>query len=211
MKYNILVSGFLALSVGTEVLASESNHAVELGMSFQDSSGFNGYGTDIPRNSIEQKIGYDDFVPYIGYRYTNSNWRLRFGYQDFGSFSRNGVSPDSDVFGRGGLNLPVVTPFRVKEDINNINIDLTRLFPINDQWTFEAGPSINLIKQSVLITVTSNQVRFLKESKNSQQLGLLVGMNYAINNHADVSMIYRFNQVSDIKLHTLGINLGWIF
>ena len=210
MKYRKIICGFLALSTVSEVLANDSNHALELGVSYLDASGFNAYGADRPINAFEG-LKQDSTVPYIGYRYTKNNWRVRVGYQDYGSFKRSGTSPDSDVFGQGGISLTVVTPFTVKEYISSFNLDLTRLFPINNQWTFEAGPSINLVKQRATVVNTSNQVRLLKANRNSEQLGALMGMNYAVNDQLDLSMNYRFNKASDIDLHTIGINLGWTF
>ncbi len=210
MKYRRIISGFLVLSAVSEVSANDSNHALELGISYVDASGFNAFGTDNANNGFEQ-LRQDNSAPYIGYRYTNNNWRVRFGYQDYGSFKRNGTSPNSDVFGQGGINLPVETPFEVKEEISNFNLDLTRLFAINDQWTFEAGPSINFVKQRAAVTNTSNQVRLLKTNRSSEQLGTLIGLNYAFNDQLDVSMNYRFNQASNIDLHSFGVNLGWTF
>ena len=210
MKYRTIISGFLALLIGTEVLANESNHAIELGVSYLDASGFNNYGTDNPNNAFTG-IKQNNSVPYLGYRYTNNNWRLRLGYQDYGSFKRNGTSPTSDVFDQGGINLPVLTPFQVKQQVSNFNLDITRLFPINQQWTFEAGPSINFVKQQGSVTNTLNQLRLLKNNRTSEQLGALIGINYVFNDQFDVSMNYRFNQATDIDLHTLGVNLAWTF
>jgi predicted porin len=210
MKYGKIISGLLLLSAGFESSANDSNHALEVGISYLEASGFNAYGTDNPINEFEG-LKQNSAVPYIGYRYTNNNWRVRFGYQDYGSFKRNGISPSSDVFNQGGLNLPVLTPFTVKEDISNFNLDLTRLFPINDQWTFEAGPSINFVKQRASVINTSNQVRLLKTNRSNEQLGALVGMSYAFNDQLDLTMNYRFNKASDIDLHTFGLNLAWTF
>ena len=210
MKSSTIIGGFLALSVGSDVLANDSNHALELGVSYLNTSGFNAYGTNNPSNTFEG-LRQNDSVPYFGYRYTNNNWRLRVGFQDYGSLKRNGTSPDSDVFGQGGLNLPVVTSFTLKEDLSSFNLDLTRLFPINDQWTIEAGPSMNLVKQRASVINTSGQFTLLKSNRSSEQLGALVGMNYAFNDNFDVTLNYRFNKASNIDLHTVGLNLAWIF
>lgn len=210
MKIRLIISGLLALSVAPNVIANDSKHALELGVSYLDASGFNAYGTDNARNVLSG-AEQSDSVPYLGYRYTNNNWRVRVGYQDYGSFKRAGLSPDSDVFDQGGLSLSVETPFQVKEEVSNINLDLTRLFSINDQWTFEVGPSVNFVKQRATVVNTSNQVRLLKINNNRVQVGALVGMSYAFSEQFDVNMNYRFNQASKVDLHTLGVNLAWTF
>lgn len=210
MKFRTLISGFLVLSTASGAFANDSNHALELGVSYLDASGFNAYGTDRSVNVFEG-LKHDDAVPYIGYRFTRNNWRVRAGFQDFGSFKRHGVSPDSDVFGEGEVSAPVVTPFQVKEDIKNFNLDITRVFRINNDWTFEAGPSINYVKQRASVLDISDQEILLKETENKVQLGALVGVNYAFNSQLDLGMNYRFNQASDIDMHTFSVNLGWTF
>lgn len=210
MKFRTVLSGTLALAAGLEVQANNSDHAIEFGISYLDASGFNAYGTDTSRNLFEG-LEQNNSVPYIGYRFTNNNWRLRVGYQDYGRFTRDGIAPDSNIFSDQGVGLQVITSFLVKEDITNFNVDLTRLFPINDHWTFEAGPSINFTKQRASVTNTTFQVNALKKNRNSEQLGALVGLNYALNDQFDVSMNYRFNQASKLDLHTVGVNLAWTF
>ncbi|MFV0542561.1 MAG: outer membrane protein [Marinicella pacifica] len=210
MKLRQLIGGIFALSAATGVLANDSDHALELGVSYLDASGFNAYGIDRPENEFED-VNNDDVVPYIGYRFTKNNWRVRAGFQDYGSVTRKGVSPDSDIFGIGDASAPVVTLFHVKEDVRNFNLDLTRLFSINDQWTFEVGPSINFVKQRAsVVNLLSDEV-LLKDTDNNVELGAFMGVNYALNSQVDLGFNYRFNQAADIDLHTFGVNLGWTF
>lgn len=210
MKYRKLFCGLLALSATSGVLANESSHALELGVSYLDSSGFNAYGTDRPLNVFEGS-DHKDAVPYIAYRFTYNNWRVRAGFQDYGTLTRNGISPDSDIFGRGGFGSPAETPFKVEEDIRSFSLDLTRLFTINNAWTFEVGPSVNYVKQRASVVNLFNDGVLLKETENNVELGAFMGVNYAFNNQIDLGFNYRFNQADDIDLHTFGAHLGWTF
>lgn len=210
MKFRQLIGGIFMLSAATGVLANGSGHALELGVSYLDASGFNAHGTDRPEN-VFGGVKQDDVVPYIGYRLTHNNWRVRAGFQDYGTVTRKGISPDSDIFGTGDASTPVVTPFHVKEEIRNFNLDLTRMFSLTNQWTFEIGPSINFVKQRAsVVNLLSDEVVF-KDTENNVELGALMGVNYAFSNQVDLGFNYRFNQAGDIDLHTFGAQLGWTF
>ena len=60
MKNRLIISGLLALSVAPNVFANDSKHALELGVSYSDASGFNAYGTDNARNVFCDKTSKDE-------------------------------------------------------------------------------------------------------------------------------------------------------
>lgn len=121
--------------------AAEERFSVHVGVSHSWISGVRTYGAaGATRSSTENRP-----TPSIELAYRPiTMFRLILGYTYLGGLTARRVAPNSDIFGEGGIVLPVQTPYRIREQIHQLSLIPAITLPFADRWNLDLGPSLDV-------------------------------------------------------------------
>ena len=200
-KYLCIISSFFLLSI---TLAANAQNTVALSYEYMDVSGERAYKASHNRNDSDTNSRYVPRISWYG-KYLE-HLELGASYAHITNLQTDGVSGNSGIFNEGGVVLPVVTPYKITEDIHDFTVFGGFNLNVNPRISISLGPELHYFKSKATFKDSKKTIRKFKS--NDWRMGFYSRLTYDLGKNWIIQSNYRFAKLPKRKAHFLGIGVG---
>lgn len=204
-----LLLTLLLITISSTSLFAEWKAGVDIARA--EISGVRGYGTGEHTTHTGSMSVPSIFIS----KEFSSGFSLQAKYSYYDEIESEGISGSSDIFNTGKIALAVMTPFKIKEDIHELSLNLSYSIRMNDTFSVRLGPTISLSNSKADFFLFNDNATELGlkqiDSKSSTDVtgGAEIHFQIEPNENWSSAIYYRFSNLPDRDVDIIGISIGY--